>query len=969
MIRAALVALAFLAGLPPARAAGPPQQPILRIEAGGHTGAIPRLSVSADGHLMASAGYDKTVRLWSLPDGAERAVLRPPIGPREEGEIYAVALTPDGRRVFAAGATGGSWDHSFSIYLFSVATGRLAARLPGLPSPVYDLAVSPDGTRLVAGLAAGGVRVWDAHTGHALFSDTAYRGPVRAVAFDAGGDLFATGADGAVRAYGPGFRLLARRAPIPGLRPWGLAVSPDCSLIAVSFENAGSHGHLHLVVLAAHTLATVFQPDTAGLHGAGLLAVGWMADDRGGVRLLAGGYARNAGGNVIRSWADFGLGPFTDLPAAHDTIRDIRPLPGGGAVYAAEDPGWGRIAASGRIASRPAPPMADLRPARRHGLAVSSDGTTVMFATASGLLRFDAAARTLQPATGADPALAFARTSAPGVAVTDWKDTTAPRLNGHPLRLDHAEYSRSLALLPDGRVLLGTDSNLRLFSRAGRQIAAVPVPAAAWAVTVNAAGTIAVAALLDGTLRWYGLDPAAPLAHRATLFAHADGVRWVLFTPDGFFDTADQGGKTLVGFHLNRGANQQPEWTSLSQAFRLFYAPAVVRAALAGDRGPARARRAKLGDLRARLAREPQAAIASACIEQPDGSCAPLKPDATGAAKLPPAASRLRLALSLSDRGLGIGAIDLFVNGRNLGRFPAPATAGGKAQSTLTVPLDPGPNRVRVRVYDSGNTVFAETPLLDLQRPGGAARHRRMYILAIGIDHFALPSLALRFAVADAQTFVRTVRKAAAPLYDQVHVMLLTDGQATRAGILAAFDRLAAEIRPQDTFLFYVATHGVRDEDTNRFLLIPSDISDISTWESMARGAIGETALIGALARIRARDALLFIDTCHAGKVTADNLANVGHETGRYILAASSSVQEALDSYDNRNGVFVYAVREALDGKAPHDSAGIVSALSLGEYVAARVGVLARRKGHAQDAEFKAAQSELRSFPVGEIAK
>jgi uncharacterized caspase-like protein len=140
-----------------------------------------------------------------------------------------------------------------------------------------------------------------------------------------------------------------------------------------------------------------------------------------------------------------------------------------------------------------------------------------------------------------------------------------------------------------------------------------------------------------------------------------------------------------------------------------------------------------------------------------------------------------------------------------------------------------------------------------------------------------------------------------------------------------------------------------------------------ASWQTITDTAIDETTLISALANIRARDALLFLDTCYSGKVTADALANVGHETGRYLLAASSSVQEALDSYDEHNGVFAYAIHEALAGRAPHGADGIVSALSLGEYMSTRVGEVARQKGHDQDAVFKTAQQELRSFPVGRV--
>ncbi|HEY0420735.1 MAG TPA: caspase family protein, partial [Acetobacteraceae bacterium] len=371
-------------------------------------------------------------------------------------------------------------------------------------------------------------------------------------------------------------------------------------------------------------------------------------------------------------------------------------------------------------------------------------------------------------------------------------------------------------------------------------------------------------------------------------------------------------------------------------------------------------------DIRARLARQPLARVLSLCVPR-EQDCAPL-PLTRGTAALPPGAELLRLTASASDRGLGLGPLDVFVNGRNAGRHAPPAS---DAAVTMDIPLDPGPNSIELRLYDAGGAIFTGTAPLALARdsPAAAPGQGRLFVLAIGVNRFGNPALALRFAAADARAFAERVRAAAAPLYSEVVPTVLLDGDATRTNILATFDRLSREIRPTDTFLFYVASHGVLDEATDRFLLVPSDLADTSSWRAMANQAIDETTLVSALSRIEARDALLFLDTCHSGKVTADTLSNMGHETGRYLLTASTSVQEALDSYDNRNGVFLYAVAEALSGRAGQDSDGNLGALSLGEYVSRRVGQLARQKGHDQDALFRAAQQDLRSFPVARMGK
>jgi hypothetical protein len=968
--------LAFLLFPCAAFAGGPPQAPILRIEAGGPTGAVTRVAVDAAGSLMAAAGYDKTIRLYSLPDAVLRAVLRPPIGPGHEGELYALAISPDGNTVFAAGATGGSWDGSFSIYLFSVPAQKLLARLPGLESPVNDLAVSPDGTRLAAGLAKGGILAWDAHTGRQLYADPDYAGPVRNIRFDGGGDLFTTAADGRLRAYNPAGQKFAQTIPHPGLKPWGLAVSPDGAFLAITYETAPE-----IDILSAQTLKIFDRPDISGLQPAGLLAVTW-APVNNGVSLLAAGYARGPDGkNVIRRWGDFGFAPPIDIAAAADTIRDIKPVPGGGALYATEDPGWGRLESSGAIAELPTPAVADLRASRDTALALSPDGLSVEFAANGTLFKFDSSQRILAPITALDAGYATAATAAPGLTVQNWRDTDAPTVNGIPLKLDPEEYSRSLAVLPGNQeFLLGTDTHLRLFTASGQLLGAIPVDEAAWAVTVTQDGKTALAALLDGTLCWYGIAADGALTLRAKLFAAADHQRWVLFTPNGFFDESDLGGQNLVGFHVNLGPNQQPEWVSFGQGFRLFYNPAVVTAALLGNTAAENAAEAAIGDLHDRLIHEPTISVQSACVapageSTDENACRSITVSTASDVALPDDATTLTISVKTTNRGLGVGPEDIFENGRNVAREPAPTLVAGAATQTLKIPLDPGPDQIIVRQYDATDAIYAESPPLSITRTdadsAAPATTGNLYVLAIGIDHFAAPdpSLTLHYAVSDATSFASLIDQAAAPIYPHTYVTLLTETQATKAGILAALKTIAQKAQPQDIFLFYIASHGGIDSNDNQFLLIPQDIHDLTSWSTIEAGALTETTLISALAAIRARDTLLFIDTCYAGAVSAASLANVGQESGRYIISASSSAQEALDSYDGKDGVLIYALREAFSGDAPHDSHNIIGALSLGEYLSERVTELARQRNHDQTAEFTAAQSQLNSFPVAAITQ
>ncbi|GAB2736387.1 hypothetical protein [Streptomyces bullii] len=160
----------------------------------GHTGAVYLTSFSPDGRLLATASYDRTVRLWDVSDRTRPKPLGAPLtGPTSW--VSSAVFSPDGRTLAAAGDDG-------TIRLWDV-------RDPGRPSPIgtplaghqgtiYLVAFSPDGHTLAAAGEDGTVRLWDV-TGpgrpEELGALTGHTAAVRTVAFSPDGRLLAAGGD------------------------------------------------------------------------------------------------------------------------------------------------------------------------------------------------------------------------------------------------------------------------------------------------------------------------------------------------------------------------------------------------------------------------------------------------------------------------------------------------------------------------------------------------------------------------------------------------------------------------------------------------------------------------------------------------------------------------------------------------------------------------------------------------------
>ncbi|HVS40232.1 MAG TPA: hypothetical protein VMS17_32035, partial [Gemmataceae bacterium] len=75
-----------------------PDKVFLRVEPRGPMGVLNAVAFSPDGDRLYAAGYDKVVRVWKNNGGTfePATVYRVPVGPGLDGTINALAVSPDG---------------------------------------------------------------------------------------------------------------------------------------------------------------------------------------------------------------------------------------------------------------------------------------------------------------------------------------------------------------------------------------------------------------------------------------------------------------------------------------------------------------------------------------------------------------------------------------------------------------------------------------------------------------------------------------------------------------------------------------------------------------------------------------------------------------------------------------------------------------------------------------------------------
>jgi len=104
----------------------------------GHVGMIHDAGWSRDGRLIATSGFDETVRVWETSSGKQILSVKP-----LNSFACSVAFSPDGRLLAAGGSDDGQ------LKIIDVASGRIVRSLQTSDSTLYALEFTPDGRHLV----------------------------------------------------------------------------------------------------------------------------------------------------------------------------------------------------------------------------------------------------------------------------------------------------------------------------------------------------------------------------------------------------------------------------------------------------------------------------------------------------------------------------------------------------------------------------------------------------------------------------------------------------------------------------------------------------------------------------------------------------------------------------------------------------------------------------------------------------
>ena len=802
-----------------------------------------RLAFSPDGRWLAAVVAHGPPRVWNIdPPGADPQELKL-VAPRES-TTESLAFLPDGRGLVAGDRAGGysGWVLPGGGPLFGAVRGRTGR--------VAALSVSRDRRYLLQVSREGDALVWDLARGRTL-----------------------TRLDG---------------------RWVGGALTPDGTQALLT----SSRGEVALVDRATgRPLPVAFErPKDAGPG----CRFGPVAVDAGGRLVAAGSVQHGPIGPVACVW-EVATGKLVKILTGHaepHALTAVELAPDGRRLLTASEDGTARVWDLG-----PDQPAGTAKPVAVFRVAAKDDDPPVAVLAA----RFDPSdprfvitgsidGRVLAWAVGRDRPVTTVATidrAVNAVAVTpDGRWLAASGVDKF-IRLWDLSRARDPKRPDDPPTLTAGPLRLQASTHHDEQVNAL----LAWPTAEKGEGAvppILASGSDDTTVRLWRLSDRTLLGTLAAdLVASGAGgaprATWVVYTPDGLFDSAIDGERQVTW--LRRG-----ELLPLEQYYDVAHQFALADRLRLGDRPPAPS-----------FPPDPAPRVA---LDRPVQVVADRPESALTIHVGPPGAENLRLYHNgvpiLGDSEVGI------------------APSGGRA--TVSVKLTRGVNRFYAMASRPG-AIDGRSNEVELLFDRAEEPARRVHILALGVGCYAPEARALRFADGDAKSIAEFLHRNA-PARGALGGarVTLTDSDVNEQKVVESFLQIRdSDLAPDDTVVVFLAGHtGTQRE--RYYLLLPDYPFPAGTdmagdlREVRSRTALPFSAVQENLARLRCLNRLVIVDACQAEAVlddpTVQRLGRAVDDAAHrartaYILAARRG-ESASEAPLLKHGLLTYTLLKGL---------------------------------------------------------
>jgi len=467
-----------------------------------------------------------------------------------------------------------------------------------------------------------------------------------------------------------------------------------------------------------------------------------------------------------------------------------------------------------------------------------------------------------------------------------------------------------------------------------------------------------VSMAMDGSVRIWNVATGEEIA---LLLGFEDG-EWLAITSEGYYNASEKGAQYL------KVKYEGSEYT-VDQFYDVFYRPDIVAAKLAGQ---------DISGLisitmkDARKSPPPRIEFTSHTAgsdQQKDKVCYQVKNSGGGigevrlfhngklvqsdgyyreVSKAPGDKTQLT---SLNSQAIYADMRSIAVKGKVNAAFLSVKPKGDLLEECREIEAIPGENEVSITAFNGNNSIQSSVNTISFNSNVETdAPH--LYILSVGIDQYQESSVNLKYAVKDAKDLEEKIKKQSATLYQpkNIHYSLLTDTQASKANIMNKINELANTIKPQDSFILFVAGHGVLLQ--NQYYLLTHDFSGLVSSSSM----ISSNEIVEMSKKIKSLSQLFIFDTCHAGGVDTivsglydARMSVLAKKMGLHIYASANDKQTAMDGYKG-NGLFTHVLLNGLNNnrEADKNKDGKVTIVGLGDYSKTMTTKISKEIGHSQ---------------------